>query len=40
MLEELTGLAALHAAAELVDLDFSESDDENADANAEEWTSI
>lgn len=38
MLEELTGLAAMHAAAEMADLDFEDSDDE--DAAADEWTSI
>lgn len=41
-LEELTGLAAMHAAAELVDLDFDDSDDEG-EAGApdiDEWTSL
>ncbi len=39
MLEELTGLAAMHAAAEMADLDFEDSDDEDAAAD-EQWTSI
>lgn len=40
MLEELTGLAAMHAAAEMADLDFEDSDDEDAAVDADEWTSI
>lgn len=41
MLEALTGLAAMHAAAELADVDFDESDDGEADADGDdEWTSL
>jgi len=41
LLEELTGLAAMHAAAELVDLDFADSDDEEGGAvDIDEWTSL
>lgn len=37
MLEELTGLAAMHAAAELADIDM-ETDDELEDGD--EWTTL
>lgn len=41
LLEELTGLAAMHAAAELMDLDIADSDEEEGGAaDIDEWTSL